>query len=1153
MSKKMLTKVGTSTLATLLAVGAPVSVMATPKTEGSEGAVDEIVLNEASTEDAEAVASLLKLEADGDLKHDQLIAVHFVTGYDNDAKRGGLFTATKPSEFGAPESVAEAVYQRQSQEVDGKVQQAHVWTVYYRADSVKLEKLPDLEVMEGETFNGWLNSNGEAVTADTLPKNGDVYFANYTSNVTYEYNALIQEMIQREQSTSSVIYELDTEMGAFGVAEMDGAVDFDMSYGKDRLFVAYDNTAAFFGAPEVMAKEGHEFLGWFKEGTDTKFDSSKVEDGDVYVAKLQVKAAKKDALRKALDEASTLKYAEYTEESWGPFGQAIADGEAIYLNEAATQEMVDNAVNALADAKAGLVKKQANKEALRAALDEAKKLKYDEYTEESWKPFGQAMADGEAVYLDENATQEAVDKAIVALQNATEGLKKKEDKPAPTAIYTFKVTKPDMTRFTMQMKETTTVQKMFDKLTSIGTDVSSKNVTVQVGQQEAVALDTSMTVKDWMAMMGKDTMKVVWKDEANKTMLTCEMSVREGDHTFGMVFSKVNPEAPKVDKTKLEEALTAAKALKEADYTADTWAPFAEVLARAESVFADVDATQKSVDEVTKALTDAQGQLQKIVIKDALKKAIDDAKVLVKDDYTEESWTAFAEVLDKVEDVYLDNGATQEAVDKAVSDLQAAIEALVKKEESVNVDKSQLEKAIADVKALKEDEYTADSWKVLQDVLTKAERVQADEKATQETVDAVVKELTDAKAALVKKEEEVKVDKTKLEKAIADAGAYKAEDYTKDSWMKFEVALKNAQTVQADDKASQEMVDKAVKDLSTAVEGLVKVDDEKPEESVKFALNITYPGKNIGSKEFDSKTTVSEMKEALTGLGIDCSKVKAQQIGLKTPNSVLKDENTLNAIANLVKDNGEIVIQGYADADCKEKVGHLIRVTSSGENKFNVIFEEAANGDGTQDGEGQKPNDGQKPEDGNKDPNAEENQNAKKYTLKVSTVDGKTFDATVNDTSTIKDLMDKFAEQGVNCKNLAKVTMKQAKTDEVAFDVNKTVKDVVALLTKGDVQLIGYGEDGKAVGCAVISLTEKDGVIKVVFSKDTNVTLRTAEDIKNDGKGKGEGVSQEGKGDGVAPSVQTADSNAIIVYSVAAGLLVLSVGGYVVYTKKLRK
>ena len=371
--------------------------------------------------------------------------------------------------------------------------------------------------------------------------------------------------------------------------------------------------------------------------------------------------------------------------------------------------------------------------------------------------------------------------------------------------------------------------------------------------------------------------------------------------------------------------------------------------------------------------------------------------------------------------------------------------------------------------------------------------------------------------------------------------------------MKFEVALKNAQTVQADEKASQEMVDKAVKDLSTAVEGLVKVDDEKPEESVKFALNITYPGKNIGSKEFDSKTTVSEMKEALTGLGIDCSKVKAQQIGLKTPNSVLKDENTLNAIANLVKDNGEIVIQGYADADCKEKVGHLIRVTSSGENKFNVIFEEAANGDGTQDGEGQKPNDGQKPEDGNKDPNAEENQNAKKYTLKVSTVDGKTFDATVNDTSTIKDLMDKFAEQGVNCKNLAKVTMKQAKTDEVAFDVNKTVKDVVALLTKGDVQLIGYGEDGKAVGCAVISLTEKDGVIKVVFSKDTNVTLRTAEDIKNDGKGKGEGVSQEGKGDGVAPSVQTADSNAIIVYSVAAGLLVLSVGGYVVYTKKLRK
>ena len=1094
MSKKMFTKVGTSTLATLLAVGAPVSVMATPKSDTAEDAVDEIVLNEEpSAEESEAVASLLQMESkaeETDSKHDQLVAVHFVTGWDNaaksDVKRGGTFKATKPSELGTSDAVAEAVYQRQAQEVNGVTQQAAVWTVYYKKDAQKLEKLPEINVFDGDTFNGFSDASGETVTTETVPENGAVYFANYTSNVTYEYNSMIQEMIDREASTSSVIWELNPSMGAFGITEMNGAVDSTMSYEKDRLFVEYDNTAEAFGAPEVIAQDGYTFLGWFKEGTfqentDGQFDEKNVADGDVYVARFEE------------------------------------------------------------------TKVEVDKTELRKALDEAGQLKYDEYTEESWVPFGQAIADGEAVYADETATQEAVDKAIVALQNAKEGLVKKDaEKPEESVIYTYKVSKPDGTKFTMQMKDSTKVQSLLDKLTSIGVDCSEKDVTLQVGDEEAVALDTSMTVKEWMDMMGEQTMMVTWKDSAGKITLKCELGVLEGEHTFSMKFSKENPEE-KVDKTALKAAIDDAKTLQEADYTKETWKSFADALKHAESVFNDTAATQKSVDVAGKDLTDAQSALQKIVVKDELQKAVDAAKKLKESDYTADSWKDFAKALDAATDVLLDNGATQEDVDNAVKALDTATKALVKNDIS-KVDKSKLAKAIEDAKSLKEQDYTKESWDKFADALAKAESVNADKDVTQETVDNAVKDLADAKAGLVKAGEAEKVDKTALKAAIAEAEKLNADEYTKDSWMAFELALKDAKSVYADEKATQDFVDKAVADLAKATEGLVKAGDEKPEDAVKFTLNIQYPGKNIGAKEFDSKMTVAEMKTALSELGIDCSGVKAQQIGLKTPNSPLKDDNTLNAIAKLVESNSEVVIQGYADDACKEAVGHLIRLTSSGENTFTVVFEEKTdNGD-----DGQKPNDGQNPDDENKDPSNEEDKNAKKYTLKVSTVDGKTFDAQVNDTSTIADLMKKFAEQGVNCGTVAKVTMKQANTEEVSFDTSKTVKDVVALLSKGDVQLIGYGEDGKALGCAVISATDKSEVLKVVFSKDTNVTLRTAEDIK-DGKGKGEGVSQEGKGDGVAPSVQTADSGAIVVYSVAAGLLVLSIGGYVVYTKKLRR
>ena len=102
-----------------------------------------------------------------------------------------------------------------------------------------------------------------------------------------------------------------------------------------------------------------------------------------------------------------------------------------------------------------------------------------------------------------------------------------------------------------------------------------------------------------------------------------------------------------------------------------------------------------------------------------LEAAIAKAEALKEADYTAESWASMQMELQEAKDE-LKNPKTQATVDEAVSHLNAAVEALVKIEEPAAVDTSSLEKVISDAAALKEADYTVDSWKALQSALTDA-------------------------------------------------------------------------------------------------------------------------------------------------------------------------------------------------------------------------------------------------------------------------------------------------------------------------------------------------------------------------------------------------------------------------------------------------
>ena len=154
----------------------------------------------------------------------------------------------------------------------------------------------------------------------------------------------------------------------------------------------------------------------------------------------------KTALKIAIETAKEALKEEdkYTEESVKVLKAAVAEAEKVAANEKATQESVDAATQAVEEAIEGLKEKPAvpevNKDALKEAIETAKKAlkEEDKYTEESIKALKTAVREAEKVAVNEKATQESVDAATQAVEEAIEGLEEKtvvpEDKDSIVKI-----------------------------------------------------------------------------------------------------------------------------------------------------------------------------------------------------------------------------------------------------------------------------------------------------------------------------------------------------------------------------------------------------------------------------------------------------------------------------------------------------------------------------------------------------------------------------------------------------------------------------------------------------------------------------------------------------------------------------------------------
>ena len=284
------------------------------------------------------------------------------------------------------------------------------------------------------------------------------------------------------------------------------------------------------------------------------------------------------------------------------------------------------------------------------------------------------------------------------------------------------------------------------------------------------------------------------------------------------------------------------------------------------------------------------------VDKTALKAQIDRALALVPADYSAASYNALKPILAAAQNVYASDSVKQPEVDSETAKLKAAIDAL-------SVDKTDLNKTIADAKSKTKEHYSDASWANLQNVLAEAEKVTNNPATKQSEVDHINEKLKTAIAGL-------NTDKTELEKQLADANSKTTSDFSPETWAALEEAKKSAQAVEDNTTATQAQIDETAKKLKAAIDAL-NVDKTKLQEQIKDAKTKQeadyspetwnkFKNAEIKAKEINNQTTplpkqseidaaTQALQDAIKALAVDKT---ALQKAINTANSKRKEEYT---------------------------------------------------------------------------------------------------------------------------------------------------------------------------------------------------------------------------------------------------------------------
>lgn len=339
-------------------------------------------------------------------------------------------------------------------------------------------------------------------------------------------------------------------------------------------------------------------------------------------------------------------------------------------------------------------------------VQDSKKIDLSDKTEESKQAFEAALNHAETLLSQVDLTEEAINAALQELFNAIDNL---EEIPVDMSLLEEKVAE------------------------ALGIDTSTKT-------------DESVEVFNKALEMAKE---VLAKDTATQS------EVDQALKTLNDAFD--NLEDKQVDKSRLSETITKAKAVSKEGKTEESITALNNVIADAEKVLEDSNASEDEVVAKINALENAMLNLQdipkEIVDKTDLAKQIEQAEKLVEDNYTESSFTQFKIVLGEAKVVLNSEDVSQAEVDEIVGALKEAESKLVvKDEEEEDVDEPEenptdlieLKAVIEQAEKLDVTNKTEASNQVLEASLEQGYQVLQKENPTENEVETALKAILDA-------------------------------------------------------------------------------------------------------------------------------------------------------------------------------------------------------------------------------------------------------------------------------------------------------------------------------------------------------------------------------------------------------------------------
>ena len=445
-------------------------------------------------------------------------------------------------------------------------------------------------------------------------------------------------------------------------------------------------------------------------------------------------------------------------------------------------------------------------------------------------------------------------------------------------------------------------QIVFSEVTTVDGKQSSKVIKTSITKQpvdKVIAIGTKEEVAPTPAVTPTTKVTPTEGEKASSVVVTSTevvpfQTITQNDATLPKGQTKVVQKGANGKRTILTEVTTVdGKQSSKVLENTITEQPVNEVIAMGTKEEA-VPAPQPVKPEETKP-TQPEKPEEK-VDKTALKAQIDRALALVPADYSAASYEALKPILAAAQNVYASNSVKQPEVDSETAKLKAAIDAL-------NVDKTDLNKTIADAKSKTKDHYSDATWANLQSVLAEAEKVTNNPSAKQSEVDHINEKLKAAIAGL-------NTDKTELEKQLADAKSKVSTDFSPATWSALEEAKKAAQAVEDNATATQTQIDEAAKKLKAAIDAL-NVDKTKLQEQITIADTKqeadyspttwnNFKNAEIKAKEINNQTTplpkqseidaaTKALQDAIKALAVDKT---ALQNAINTANSKRKEEYT---------------------------------------------------------------------------------------------------------------------------------------------------------------------------------------------------------------------------------------------------------------------